>query len=247
MPCNCNKPKCDGKCGISPAVLQINNNECTLFHKVTVPASMGNSHTNPPKVGAYRNVLLHYEADATSWLYSSDGVMTLLSNNDYEYLINKPSINGVFLIGNKTLADLGIIDAIDSAVAIEAKDRDDADKAIWEEIENIKAASDVVDIVGTYADLQNYDTSKLKDNDVIKVLQDETHDDAMSYYRWDQHNSQFVYVGSETPYYSKDQTDALLATKQDTLTAGDGIDIDGATISGTTARVYGTTLIINNG
>lgn len=43
MGCNCGKPKCDGHCNASPAVLQINNpSECVLFHKVEIPASMGN-------------------------------------------------------------------------------------------------------------------------------------------------------------------------------------------------------------
>lgn len=203
MGCNCGKPKCNGKCGISPAVLQINNpGECTLFHKVVIPASMGDSTTNPPKNGAYRNVLLHYEADLSSWLYSSDGIPTLISSMNYEDLLNLPQINGVILIGNKTLTDLGITKAIDDAVAEEAGIRSDADSAIWDEIEKIKASSDVVDVVGTYAELQAYDTSHLKDNDVIKVLKDETHDNAITYYRWDDDTDQFSYVGSQGPYYT---------------------------------------------
>ena len=203
MSCNCGKPKCNGKCGISPAVLQINNpDECTLFHRVVIPASMGDSTTNPPKNGAYRNVLLHYEADGSSWLYSSDGIPTLISSMDYEDLVNLPQINGVTLIGNKTLSELGITKAIDDAVAEEASIRSEADSEIWREIENIQASSDVVDIVGTYAELQAYDTSKLADNDVIKVLRDETHDNAISYYRWNEASDQFVYVGSQGPYYS---------------------------------------------
>lgn len=34
-------------------------------------------------------------------------------NNDYEALVNKPQINGVTLIGNKSAADLGLVDADD--------------------------------------------------------------------------------------------------------------------------------------
>ena len=113
MGCNCGKPKCDGKCGISPAVLQINNpSECVIFHKVDVPASMGDSTTNPPKTGAYKNVLLYYEADQTSWLYSSDGIPVRLTNGitNYEDAINLPQINGETLIGNKSSADLKLAD-----------------------------------------------------------------------------------------------------------------------------------------
>lgn len=78
MGCNCGKPKCKGQCGCkSPAVLQINNpSNYVTFHKVNVPAAMGDSTTNPPAVGKYRNVLLYYEADQTSWLYSTDGIPT---------------------------------------------------------------------------------------------------------------------------------------------------------------------------
>lgn len=114
MGCNCGKPKCDGKCGISPAVLQINNpSECVIFHKVDVPASMGDSTTNPPKTGAYKNVLLYYEADQTSWLYSSDGIPVRLTNGitNYEDAINLPQINGETLIGDKSSADLKLVDA----------------------------------------------------------------------------------------------------------------------------------------
>lgn len=83
MGCNCGKPKCDGQCGCkSPAVLQINNPpEYITFHKVSVPAAMGDSTTNSPAVGKYKNVLLYYEADQTSWLYSTDGIPTKLSQN----------------------------------------------------------------------------------------------------------------------------------------------------------------------
>lgn len=78
MGCNCGKPKCKGQCGCkSPAVLQINNPaEYITFHKVKIPASMGDSTTNPPRNGAYRNTLVWYEADNTSWMYSTDGIPT---------------------------------------------------------------------------------------------------------------------------------------------------------------------------
>ena len=109
MGCNCGKPKCDGHCNASPAVLQINNpSECVLFHKVEIPASMGNEITIPPDPGLYKNVLLYYEATGNAYFYSSDGIPTPISYTDYTRLTNKPSINGVMLVGNKTLDDLGI-------------------------------------------------------------------------------------------------------------------------------------------
>lgn len=112
MSCNCGKPKCKGQCGCkSPAVLQINNPSTYVsFHKVTIPASMGDSKNNPPENGRYRNVLVFYEADQTSWLYSSDGIPTKLTNGvtNYEDATNLPQINGHTLIGNQTSSELGL-------------------------------------------------------------------------------------------------------------------------------------------
>ena len=76
----CGKPKCNGECGCkSPKVLQINNPaEYITFRKVLIPASVGDETTNPPKNGAFSNVLLVYEATGAAFLYSSDGIYTQL-------------------------------------------------------------------------------------------------------------------------------------------------------------------------
>ena len=87
---------------------------------------------------------------------------------------------------------------------------------LQEEIDAIEAGSDVTDVVGTYEDLENYDTSKLTDNDIIKVLQDETQDNAQTYYRWSTSSREFTYVGK---------------VESKTYTAGNGIDITDDTIS----------------
>lgn len=87
---------------------------------------------------------------------------------------------------------------------------------LQEEIDAIEAGSDVTDVVGTYADLEDYDTSKLTDNDIIKVLQDETQDNAQTYYRWSTSAREFTYVGK---------------VESKTYTAGNGIDITNDTIS----------------
>ena len=61
------------------AVVEINNPESlVLLRKVVVPASMGDDTEFPPRVGKYFNVLLHYDADGKNYLYSSDGIPTLL-------------------------------------------------------------------------------------------------------------------------------------------------------------------------
>ena len=102
-------------------------------------------------------------------------------------------------------------------VSDEATLRENADTALQGQIDALTVSSDVIDVLGTYQDLQNYDTSHVKDNDIIKVLQDSTHNNAMSYYRWSVNGNvgNWVYVGSEGPYYTKSEADSLLNVKQD--------------------------------
>lgn len=52
------------------------------------------------------------------------------------------------------------------------------------QIQVIVDKKDVVDLVEHYSDLIAYDTAILGDNDVIKVLSDETNNDATTFYRW---------------------------------------------------------------
>lgn len=72
---------------------------------------------------------------------------------------------------------------IRQSITTEVTNRENADTYLQEQIDAITSSSDVVDIVGTYAELLAYDTSHLNNNDIIKVLLDSTHDDAISYYR----------------------------------------------------------------
>lgn len=82
---------------------------------------------------------------------------------------------------------------------------------LQEQIDAITSASDVFDVVGTYAQLQAYDTSTVPVNDIIKVLQDETRNNAMTYYRWN--GTSWVFVGAEGPYYTVAEVDQTFATK----------------------------------
>ena len=120
----------------------------------------------------------------------------------------------------------------------EAELRAGADANLQDQIDVLVASSDVTDIVGTHAELEEYDTSKLKNNDIIKVLQDETQDDATTYYRWSTTDEVFSLIGSEGPYYTQAQTDSLLDEKQDELTAGEGITIENNVISANASGDY---------
>lgn len=110
-----------------------------------------------------------------------------------------------------------------TAIGVETTAREGADSNLQSQIDAISASSDVTDIVGTYAELQAYDTSTLGDKDIIKVLQDEHQNDETTYYRWSTTTQTFTLIGEEGPYYTKSAADAKF---QDKLTAGTNINID---------------------
>lgn len=102
----------------------------------------------------------------------------------------------------------GVTSSIQTQITNEVNARVGGDNNLQGQIDALAASSDVTDIVGTYAELQAYDTSKLKDNDIIKVLSDSTHEGASTYYRWSTHTDTFTYIGLEGPYYTKSEADS---------------------------------------
>lgn len=99
-----------------------------------------------------------------------------------------------------------------------------------DEVHELENNPDVTDIVDTYADLQAYDTSKLTDKDIIRVLNDETHDGQSTYYRYNKQSDSWTYIGAAGDYYTKTAADAKF---QDKLTAGSNITISDNIISAT--------------
>ena len=140
--------------------------------------------------------------NGTNWIGSQIGV----GGFDLQLTQNKVLIsnnNGQIDTSNVTSTELSYLSGVSSN--------------IQNQIDTIVAASDVKDIVGTYTDLQNYDTSTLGNNDIIKVLSDSTHNNAMSYYRWSTSTSQFTYIGSEGPYYTKGEANTNFVPKTTTI------------------------------
>ena len=82
--------------------------------------------------------------------------------------------------------------------------------SLEEEVERIENNPDVFDIVDTYQDLQNYDTTQLTDKDIIRVLNDSTHDGYSTYYRWNAATSQFDYIGKVDAVVFEEFTFTLL-------------------------------------
>lgn len=89
---------------------------------------------------------------------------------------------------------------------------------IEQRIDTLEAATDVADVVGTYADLENYDTSALTDNSIIKVLQDESNGNTISYYRYSKSTNSFSFIGEIGPFYTKTEIDSSFNETNTNLT-----------------------------
>ena len=118
--------------------------------------------------------------------------------------------------GTSTWSQLDYIGSVDlsgyattTQLENETTARQLADNNLQGQIDAITASSDVTDIVGTYAELQAYDTSSLTDGDIVKVLQDEAHSGEATYYRWIITGGVGAWnlIGEEGPYYTKLQAD----------------------------------------
>ena len=350
--------KCPNDCN-PPSPIEITNScQAALFYKISIPASLGDDTTIPPEAGAYRNVLVVYEANGHSYLYSSDGMFTkvsagddsvssvngmvgdvVLTTSDLENtaeFVNQTELadglntkqnvltagDNITIIGdvisavvdtsalegeieqqqqaladeisarqnadasitssltaetqareqadtvltgnlanevtNREQADTELQNQIDtlttsvsgkaeqSALTQEISDRQSADTNLQtqittnagniatntqsiqtesqtraaadtnlqDQIDAITSASDVVDVVGTYQELEAYETSKLTDNDIVKVLEDDTHDNATSYYRWE---NAWQYIGSLGPFYTKSEADSTFVPQTTTI------------------------------
>lgn len=207
---------------------------------------------------------------ADTALQPNDNISKLTNNADYQTGTQVSSAIGTHNTSTTAHND------IRQAVSGEANTRSLADQNLQQQIDAIVSSSDVTDIVGTYAELQAYDTSSLANNSIIKVLQDESRDDETTYYRWVITNDtgSWVLIGEEGPYYTKSQADNTFVPKTTTvnnkalsgnitlnaqdvgaqaeLTVGDGIDITNGTISNSGVRAVSTgstngTVSVNTG
>lgn len=82
----------------------------------------------------------------------------------------------------------------------EAESRAEADRGLQAQIDTIESRADVVDVVATKAALDAYDKSKLTDQDVIKVLVDESQNNQSTYYRYLKNSNSFILIGAVGPY-----------------------------------------------
>lgn len=194
-----------------------NSCKCGL-KKVFLASALGDdSKDSPiaPKNGDYCNAIVVYEANGHIYIYSSEGIPTMMTAD----------VAGLEELEEAIRNAQSDIVELDGDLLEEIRNRESGDVTLQEEIDAIKNSPDVVDIVPTYAALQAYDTSSLSDNDIIRVLQDEQHEGQSTYYRWNATTQSWTYIGTVGDYYTKGQVDDLLDDKQDTLTAGENISI----------------------
>jgi hypothetical protein len=106
-----------------------------------------------------------------------------------------------------------------NSIAVETAARENADNNLQSQIDAITSSSDVTDIVGTYAQLQAYDTSSLPPNSIIKVLQDESRNNETTYYRWVITGGvgSWVLIGEEGPYYTKSEANSTFVPQTRTV------------------------------
>ena len=100
MDCNCN--------AFPPKVVEITSHcDPALFYKTTIPAALGDDRTVPPQKGAYRNMVVVYEANNHVYLYSSDGMFTLISTDAiHDYVIAINGKDGVVTLTAKDIKAL---------------------------------------------------------------------------------------------------------------------------------------------
>jgi len=130
----------------------------------------------------------------------------------------KPNVSGLLseveTLGNTVSNHTARFADVEASMSNEASIRLHKDNELLEMIEGLQAKSTVVDIVGTHADLETYDTSKLKDGDVICVLKNEVRDNTTCYYRWNAETDGFDFIGTEGSYYTKSESDGRFISNQ---------------------------------
>ncbi len=138
-------PKRSGKtCDTSPKILSIDNPpEIILFHKATIPAAMGDDTVVIPENGMYRNVLLEYEANGHVYMFSSDGIPTLINSGltSFNDLSDRPLYGGVEMTGSTNIPDwTDTIGTIQGDLTAESNAREYEDgilsQAIADEVDN---------------------------------------------------------------------------------------------------------------
>lgn len=167
---------------------------------------------------------------ADTALQSGDNISELVNNVGYITSASLPTLEDLTtqaqldaINSGATTSKINQIASNTQAISTETANRQNADNNLQSQIDAITASSDVTDIVGTYAQLQAYDTSTLAPNSIIKVLQDEHQNNETTYYRWVITGGvgAWVLIGEEGPYYTKSEADGRFVPQTRTINGKD--------------------------
>ena len=130
------------------------------------------------------------EGNLTSLNFYNDASWTGTKN--LVTAINFENTRATTVEGNLTNLRTDVNTNLVAAINSELDARTYSDNDLQRQIDAITSKSDVVDVVQCYdrgsdttkTDIVHYDTSTLGDDDIIKVLDDETHDDTVAYWRF---------------------------------------------------------------
>lgn len=177
--------------------------------------------------GAVSEATEHLNTDVmTDWSQSNISGVSVTFTKKFKNLSTGATLSTSYNLGSANAEYAGLLSATGytklqntasaGELSEETYERQQDTTRLQTQIDAIVASSDVKDVVGTKAALNSYDTKTLGDKDIIKVLQDESENNATTYYRWSAASSSFTLIGSEGPYYTKGETDSLLNGKATT-------------------------------
>ncbi|MFV0552320.1 MAG: collagen-like protein, partial [Anaerorhabdus sp.] len=123
-------------------------------------------------------------------------------------------------LGGKTLSEIEEMipaDATQINTTIDGNEitQQEYNQGVRDYLEELTVANNIIDIVGTKAELNAYNTSKVKVNDIITVLVDETKNNAKTFYKWlgNVGSRSWVFMYAETIKATEQYVDDTFLTK----------------------------------
>lgn len=202
---------------------------------VTLPPQLGTDETGEPyapKLAQYFNTVVYYQANGAAYVYDSNGMYTKIYPSNYDQLVEQ--VDGLETalkaLQEKEQSDIDNLQInINNVMNKEIMDVDNLQiniNKLAEELEEYKNSPDVRYITDTYTELEAIDKNTIGDQDYARVLQDETHENASTYYQFNKTDNEWAYVGQTGPYYTKQEIDSMIGDVQSLLTkldTGEGV------------------------
>lgn len=209
--CNCTNNNPEPRCLPNPKPCRI------ALRTVVLPANLGsNAEGAPyaPALGKYYNTVVLYQANGSVYLYDSNGVYTQIEPDNYAELVAKVGglEEALAALQEKEQSDVDNLQVnINQLANKEAEDVENLQANINQvatDLQDYQNSPDVRFIEPTYAALEAMDKTGVGDKDYARVLQDETHEGASTYYQFNATSQEWEYVGEVGDYYTKPQIDA---------------------------------------